>query len=193
MPAPEDLTTKTENPNMFARFARKGTINSPADERPEAEPPVRLPRSRGFRITGRFSWSAAALAAAVAAFAVIATTTSAHASGAAARIAPVARVSVIAAPAHPGIPGGAGWQGLSTYNVSTGLNALFYHLQCPSGLIVQSGGFQTLGPVTGTELMADGLWPNADNSTWLWDFKWPGGAPSGESIRFEIYCTTGPS
>ena len=176
---------------MFARLARKATTDSPAGGRPEAEPPVRLPRSRGSRMTGRLARSAAALVVAAAAFAVVTTATSAHAAGPAtrsARVGPVANVSVIAAPAHPAVAGRAGgWSGPYTYNVAPGLGGLFYHLTCPSGQVPQSGGFQELNVVAG-DLGADGLWTGSDNSTWLWYFKWPGGAPSGESINFEVNC-----
>lgn len=181
---------KAKKTSILARSASKDTTDRPSDVQPQPEPHcARLPGSRDSHMIGRLTRLVAALGVAAGAFAIVATATSAHASG----TGHVARISsVSAAPARPAVAGHVGWQGTSTYSVPTGAGSLYYHYSCPTGLVVQSGGFQIVGVVSGA-LTADGPRGDSNYTQWLWYFTWPGGAPHGVSIAFDVYCTKGPA
>jgi len=137
---------------------------------------------------------AVASAAAIAAAIVAATGTSAIAGA-----SPNHYRSLTAA--APQVAGKSGWQGEYSYTVPTGATTLQFHYPCPSGLYAESGAFQDVAPGRSDKGAMDFHlwgWPalvwNAPNygvnyGEWIWDFMWPNGLQSGESINFDVYCT----
>jgi hypothetical protein len=130
--------------------------------------------------------------------AVTVTVTAAAAATGAATIAsatarPGTHHTSVSAAAHPAVAGRAGWQGEYTYNVSTGLPGLYFHYSCPTGMVAGSGGYSATDLAGNLRVITDSPRWNSGDNQWQWAFKWPGGAPRGEAIDFDVYCTAGPA
>jgi hypothetical protein len=88
---------------------------------------------------------------------------------------------------------GAGWQAAAPVSIPAGQGSLFIHYACPGNLIVDSGAY-TANSVGQTAQFAVGFnGPRLDESPayfgeWGWTFAFPGGAPSGLVITFDIHC-----
>jgi hypothetical protein len=184
---------------MSKMSAKKDPAGQPSGLPPQPKSHrLRLLRSRSSRITGRLALLVAALAVAAGAFAAAATATPAQASGTH-HVAKV--ISVSAASPNPAAAGRVGWQGTRTYNVPPGLGSLNYHYACPTGLVALNGAYAIIGVPAqatggGDTVAADR--PDSNYSQWAFNFNWQlsnrgAGAPSGESIQFDLYCTRGPA
>ena len=93
--------------------------------------------------------------------------------------------------------GGAGWQTAYSYSVPTGLGDLFFHYDCPTGYVVENGGFQATSTTQGNGFLLSGNGPRLDISPanyneYAWNFRWDnGGAPAGSIITFNVACKKG--
>src|SRR5271157_196311 len=88
-----------------------------------------------------------------------------------------------------------GWQGNSSFDVPAGRQGQQYGRDCPVGYTAVSGAFafNAVGQQDSITLSFNG--PRIDEATpdlksWGWHFFWPNGAKAGETILFNIYCTT---
>jgi hypothetical protein len=94
--------------------------------------------------------------------------------------------------------GKAGWQGPSTLNVTTGIEHGFYSYSCASGFVARSGAFfpdptlQSLGINLGVNAPRIDVNHTTGYQTWGFEYNIPGGAPAGDTIQFDVYCTKPP-
>lgn len=106
----------------------------------------------------------------------------------------VAVVSLLASGFVDPANAASGWQTPSTFAVPTGETSLFYHYPCPSNAgVVWNGGYSmnSIGQTSEVYLGFNG--PRLDESPvsyaeWGWHFYWPGGAPAGITITFNVFC-----
>src|ERR1700733_4573340 len=87
----------------------------------------------------------------------------------------------------------AGWQGIATYNVTTGLQSLTYTYPCPTTgtTIAHSGSYAMNSVGQSSEVFLTYSGTRLDEPSfknWAWHFYWPGGAPAGITILFDVYC-----
>jgi hypothetical protein len=99
----------------------------------------------------------------------------------------------VSAAARPAVAGGAGWQGDYTYDVAAGLTGLYFHYSCPTGMVASNGGYSASDLAGKIRVTTDSPRWNSGDNQWQWAFDWPGGAPSGDTIDFDVYCTAGPA
>jgi hypothetical protein len=85
------------------------------------------------------------------------------------------------------------WIATGTASIPQGTGSIQIGMNCPNGLIASSGAFalNAAGQSTQVSLSFDG--PRIDESppaysSWGWHFFFPGGAPSGVSGLFTLYC-----
>jgi len=91
--------------------------------------------------------------------------------------------------------GGVGWQGVYTYTVPTGWPNGFFTYDCPAGLVARSGAFfpNPTFQARGINLGVNGPRIDGGNyNAWGLEYNIPGGAPAGQTILFDVYCTKGP-
>ncbi len=88
----------------------------------------------------------------------------------------------------PPVAGGKGWQGQSTFNVTTGTTSLFVHYPCPSSAPTPVSGGINPNPAAYPSMSLIGNY-NRGNGEWGWLTTWSSGAPAGSQIVYDVYCS----
>ncbi|GAA1895073.1 hypothetical protein [Lapillicoccus jejuensis] len=97
------------------------------------------------------------------------------------------------AAASPAVAGRNGWQGKFTYALPAGSGGVFFHYGCGVGFVPRAGGWSVNGVgQAGVKIVGEGPRWDTNYGEYFWTLLWPGGAPSGVTIDFDVFCTKAP-